>query len=165
MSASSSLQARNAKLKYTSQIFVKITIDAQIKRQVKNRVSDPDPQDPHVFPCPDSDPHKFSDPDPDPGKKVRKWMNKSLFCRVGDVQCKQFHFFCSDFKHPLLRIIWNVKKTQKKIHFSLYPQPPPPDTPRIRIRMKIFARIRIRKKMRIRNTVIFYYFHISIFKV
>ena len=52
-------------------------------------------------------------------------MNKSLFCRVGDVQCKQFHFFCSDFKHPLLRIICNVKKTQKKIHFSLYPQPPP----------------------------------------
>ena len=32
-------------------------------------------------------------------------MNKSLFCRVGDVQCKQFHFFCSDF--CLLRIIWN----------------------------------------------------------
>ena len=86
----------------------------------------------------------------DPGKKVRKWMNKSLFCRVGDVQCKQFHFFCSDFKHPLLRIIWNVKKTKKKIHFSLYPQPPPPDTPRIRIRIririKVFARIRIRKK-------------------
>ena len=83
-------------------------------------------------------------------------MNKSLFCRVGDVQCKQFHFFCSDFKHQLLRIICNVKKTQKKIHFSLYPQPPPPDTPRIRIRirirMKIFTRIRIRKKkMRIRN--------------
>ena len=96
------------------------------------------------LPCPD--PHKFADPDP--GKKVRKWMNKSLFCRVGDVQCKQFHFFCSDFKHPLLRIIWNVIKTQKKNHFSLYPQPPPPDTPRIRIRirMKIFARIRIRKK-------------------
>ena len=92
--------------------------------------------------CPD--PHKFADPDP--GKKVRKWMNKSLFCRVGDVQCKQFHFFCSDFKHPLLRIIWNVKKTPKKIHFSLYHRPPPPDTPRIRIRMKIFARIRIRKK-------------------
>ena len=85
-------------------------------------------------------------------KKVRKGMNKSLFCRVGNVQCKQFHFFCSDFKHPLLRIIWNVKKT-KKNHFSLYPKPPPPDTPRIRIRirMKIFARIRIRKKMRIRN--------------
>ena len=73
-------------------------------------------------------------------------MNKSLFCRVGDVQCKQFHFFCSDFKHQLLRIICNVKKTQKKIHFSLYPQPPPPDTPRIRIRIriKVFARIRIR---------------------
>ena len=106
------------------------------------------------LPCPDPDPHKFTDPDP--GKKVREWMNKPLFCRVGDVQCKQFHFFCSDFKHPLLRIIWNVIKTQKKIHFSLYPQPPPPDTPRIRIRirMKIFARIRIRirkKKMRIRN--------------
>ena len=89
-------------------------------------------------------------------------MNKSSFCRVGDVQCKQFHFFCSDFKHPLLRIIWNVKKTKKEIIFSLYPQPPPPDTPRIRIRirnririrMKIFARIRIRirkKKKRIRN--------------
>ena len=93
------------------------------------------------LPCPDPDPdpdsHKFADPDP--GKKVWKWMNKSLFCRVGDVQCKQFHFFCSDFKHPLLRIIWNVKKTQKKFIFSLYPQPPPPDTP-----MKIFARIRIR---------------------
>ena len=92
-----------------------------------------------------------------PCKKVRKWMNKSLFRRVGDVQ---FHFFCSDFKHPLLRIIWNVKKTQKKIHFSLYPPPPPPDTPRIRIRirMKIFTRIRIRirkKKMRIRNPVIY----------
>ena len=78
------------------------------------------------LPCPD--------PDPDPSKKVRKWMNKSLFCRVGDVQCKQFHFFCSDFKHPLLRIIWNVKKTKKKIIFSFtptpspgYPQDPDPD--------------------------------------
>ena len=78
------------------------------------------------LPCPDPDPHKFADPDQ--GKKVMKWMNKSLFCRVGDVQCKQFHFFCSDFKHPLLRIIWNVKKThKKKIIFSLYPQSPPPD--------------------------------------
>jgi len=85
-------------------------------------------------------------PCPDPGKKVWKWMNKSLFCRVGHEQCKQFHFFCSDFKPPLLRIIWNVKKTNKKIIFSLYPHPPPPDTPRIRIRMKIFARIRMRKK-------------------
>ena len=34
------------------------------------RVSDPDPQDPHVFALPGSDPHKFADPDP--GKKVRK---------------------------------------------------------------------------------------------
>ena len=63
----------------------------------------------------------------DPGKKVRKWMNKSLFCRVGDVQWKQFHFFCSDFKHPLLRIIWIVKKNSKKIIFFLYPQLSPPD--------------------------------------
>ena len=61
----------------------------------------------------------------DPGKKVRKWMNKSLFCRVGDVQCKQFHFFCSDFKHPLLRIIWNVKKTKKKSFFPFTPSPLP----------------------------------------
>ena len=58
-------------------------------------------------------------PDPDPGKKVRKWMNKSLFCRV------QFHFFSSDFKHPLLRIIWNVKKTKKKNHFPFTPSPLP----------------------------------------
>ena len=103
-----------------------------------------------------TDPHKFADPDP--GKKVRKWINKSLFCRVGDVQCKQFHFFCSDFKHPLLRIIWNVKKTKKKIILSLYPQPPPPDTPRIRIRirMKIFVRIRIRKKKCGSKTLIFF---------
>ena len=94
-------------------------------------------------------------PCPDPGKKVRKWKNKSLFCRVGDVQCKQFHFFCSDFKHPLLRIIWNVKKTKKKFIFSFYPQPPPPDTPRIRIR----NRIRIRKKkMRIRYPGFLYAF-------
>ena len=79
-------------------------------------------------------------------KEPGQW--KQSCSRVKDVQCKQFHFFCSDFKHPLLRIIWNVKKTQKKkIIFSLYPQTPPPDTPRIRIRirMKIFARIRIHK--------------------
>ena len=81
------------------------------------------------LPCPDPDPHKFADPDPDPGKKVRKWMNKSLFCRVGDVQCKQFHFFCSDFKHPLLRIIWNVKKTQKKNSFFPFTPSPLPRIP------------------------------------
>ena len=78
------------------------------------------------LPCPDPDPHKFADP----GKKVRKWMNKSLFCRVGDVQCKQFHFFCSDFKHPLLRIIWNVKKTQKKNSFFPWPPAPSPGYPK-----------------------------------
>ena len=88
----------------------------------KTRVSDPDP-DLHVFALPDPDPHKFADPDP--GKKVRKWMNKLLFCRVGDVQCKQFHFFCSDFKHPLLRIIWNVKKTKKNSFFPFTPSPLP----------------------------------------
>ena len=32
-------------------------------------------------------------------KKERKGMNK--FCRVGDVQCKQFHFFCSDFRNMI----------------------------------------------------------------
>ena len=52
-------------------------------------------------------------------------MNKSLFCRVGDVQCKQFHFFCSDFKHQLLRIICNVKKTQKNSFFPFTPSPLP----------------------------------------
>ena len=56
-------------------------------------------------------------------------MNKSLFCRVGDVQCKQFHFFCSDFKHPLLRIIWNVKKNLKKNHFFPLPPAPSPGYP------------------------------------
>ena len=58
-------------------------------------------------------------------KKVRKGMNKSLFCRVGDMQCKQFHFFSSDSKHPLLRIIWNVKKTKKKSFFPFTPSPLP----------------------------------------
>ena len=52
---------------------------------VAGRVPDPDPQDPHVFALPGF------------GQKGKS--------RVGDVQCKQFHFFCSDFKHPLLRII------------------------------------------------------------
>ena len=56
-------------------------------------------------------------------------MNKSLFCRVGDVQCKQFHFFCSDFKHQLLRIICNVKKTQKKKSFFPLPPAPSPGYP------------------------------------
>ena len=92
-------------------------------------------------------------------KKVRKGMNKSLFCRVGDVQCKQFHFFCSDFSLPFVQNHLKREKNKKKIHFYLYHHPPPPDTPRIRIRirMKIFARIRIRirKKMRIRNPVFF----------
>ena len=70
-------------------------------------------------------------------------MNKSLFCKVGDVQCKQFHFFCSDFKHPLLESSETWKKTQKKSFFPLppapspeYPQDPDPDP---------------QKKMRIRN--------------
>ena len=60
------------------------------------------------LPCPDPDPHKFADADPDPGKKVRKWMNKSLFCRVGDVQCKQFHFICSDFKPSTFHCVWTA---------------------------------------------------------
>ena len=43
-------------------------------------------------------------------------MNKSLFCRVGDVQCKQFHFFCSDFRNQdkdhriFFQKIWKPRK-------------------------------------------------------
>ena len=90
-------------------------------------------------------------PCPDPGKKVRKWMNKSLFCRVGDVQCKQFHFFCSDFKHPLLRIIWNVKKTQKKSFFPFTPSPLPRIPPGSGSAWRILPGSGSAKKMRIRN--------------
>ena len=69
------------------------------------------------------------------------------------MQCKQFHFFCSDFKHPLLRIIWNVKKTQQKIHcFPLPPAPPqdpdPDPDPQ--------------KKMRIRNPALYIHFALKL---
>ena len=53
-------------------------------------------------------------------------MNKSLFCRVGDVQCKQFHFFCASVvKNHLKR----EKNSKKKIHFFPLPPAPSPGYP------------------------------------
>ena len=64
-------------------------------------------------------------------KKVRKGMNKSLFCRVGVVQFKQFHFFCSGIRiritgflsekpcKPKKKICWNHFYIRGK-NFSIF---------------------------------------------